>query len=127
MSDVPSDKQNLRAIIVGLFPWLANVVAVTSAKGRGLAIRAAGGLLHLAGGPSDPAVARVADLGDAGKFTAIGAALGYTGGDDTTQWVITALADTTTGIVTFTIVPGTGESGALVNKNVSGSEKVTCA
>ena len=54
--------QSLRRMLVQLFPWLPDLVLVAGAKGKGLAVRAAGGILHLAGGPSDPAVARVGDF-----------------------------------------------------------------
>jgi hypothetical protein len=69
MSVAPTAKQSLRRVIVGLFPWLPGVVAVAGAQGKGLAIRAAGGLLHLMGGPGDPAVHRVGDAGVAGSLT----------------------------------------------------------
>ncbi len=119
---VPSAKQSLADIVLQRFPWLAGVVYV----GKGLAIRAAGGLLHLAGGPGDAAVVRVGDLGTGGRFVTAGVAIGYTGADGATQWTITALANTTTGVVTFTITPVTGTSGAIVTKSTEGSAKVTC-
>lgn len=125
MADTPTAKQSLRRVIVGLFPWLPGVVAVAGAKGRGLAIRTASGLLHLAGGPDDPAVHRVNDLGSGGTFTTIGTALIYSGADGVTQWSITAVAGATP--VTWTIVPSTGTAGAVVTKATEGSEKVTCA
>ena len=124
---VPSLKQSLGAIIGRRFPWLLHVVTVAGAKGKGLAFRTASGLLHLAGGPDDPAVVRVGDAGTGGTFATAGVTLGYTGADGTTAWGITALANTTTGVVTFTIVPVTGTSGAIVTKGVEGSDKVTCA
>jgi hypothetical protein len=126
MSDAtPTPKQSLRGIITDLFPWLAGVVAVTGAAGKGLAIRAAGGLLHLAGGPDDPAVVRVGDLGNGGAFVAVPAGLNYLGADNTTAWQITG---TVSGApVVFAIVPVTGSGGAIVTKNTDGSEKVTCA
>ena len=122
----PTIKQSLAGIISKRFPWLLHVVTVAGTKGKGLAFRTASGLLHLAGGPDDPAVVRVGDLGTGGGFAG-GVTLAYTGADGTTAWGITALANTTTGVVTFTIVPVTGTSGAIVTKGVEGSGKVTCA
>lgn len=69
MSVAPTAKQSLRRVIVSLFPWLPGVVSVVGAKGKGLAIRTASGLLHLAGGPGDPAVHRVGDVGIAGSIS----------------------------------------------------------
>ena len=127
MSDaVPTPKQSLANIVLQRFPWLAGVVAVAGAKGKGLAIRTASGLLHLAGGPDDPAVHRVGDLGDGGKLTVAGLALGYEGADGSTKWSITAVANTSTGAVTFSLVPNAGDLGALVTKATKGSERVTC-
>ena len=124
---VPSLKQSLAGIIAKRFPWLLHVVTVAGTKGKGLAFRTASGLLHLAGGPDDPGVVRVGDLGAGGRFVTAGVAIGYTGADGSTQWTITGLANTTTGIVTFTITPVTGTSGAIVTKSTVGSDKVTCA
>ena len=48
----------LRQVILGLFPWLSGVRLGSTG---GLAVRAAGGTLHLQGDAGDPAVARVGD------------------------------------------------------------------
>ncbi len=124
MSDaVPTPKQSLRGIITELFPWLPGFVAVASAGGKGLAIRAAGGLLHLAGGPDDPAVHRKGD--------GIKAYLSIT----------TAMASPTQFTITPTdkngipsgppspIVLGTTATVIveLGGQSTEGSEKVTCA
>jgi hypothetical protein len=48
----------LRQVILSLFPWLSSVRLGTTG---GLAVRAAGGLLHLQGDAGDAGVARVGD------------------------------------------------------------------
>lgn len=121
----PTIKQSLADIVLQRWPWLAGVVTVAGSKGKGLAIRAASGLIHLMGGPDDPGVVRVGDAGTAGGFTAAGPSLTYVGPDGT-SWTITALANTGTGVVAWTIVPVTGTGGALVTESLEGSERVTC-
>ena len=69
---VPSLKQSLAGIISKRFPWLLHVVTVAGTKDKGLAFRTASGLLHLAGGPDDPAVVRVGDAGTAGNIVLVG-------------------------------------------------------
>ena len=101
------------------------IVAVGAGAAKGLAIRTASGLLHLAGGPDDPAVVRVGDAGTGGMFVAVPAGLNYLGADSATAWQITG---TVSGApVVFAIVPVTGTGGAIVTKSTEGSEKVTCA
>lgn len=131
MSDTPTGKQSLRRVVVGLFPWLAGVVAVVGAKGKGLAIRTASGLLHLAGGPEDPAVHRVGDVGVAGSLsiqifgpmstpsnTILVTYTPPSGAGDPQGFVITQLVTTADG-GPYTINFGT--------KATTGSEKVTSA
>lgn len=125
---IPTAKQSLRRVIAALFPWVEGFVAVAGAKGRGLAIRTASGLLHLAGGPSDPAVFRTGDLSDGGTFTAgvVPGQLTWTGPDGS-AWNITLTSATAGSPVVIAIVPVTGTGGKLVAKAGPGSEKVTCA
>lgn len=128
MSTMRTAKQNLRSIVVELFPWLPGVVAVASAKGKGLAIRTASGLLHLAGGPDDPAVHRVGDRGTAGAFTTGGAGVLVYTGPDGTAWTITFTSATPGSPVVIAILPGeVGTPGALTTQATTGSEKVTSA
>lgn len=129
---VLSEKQDMRGVIVKLFPWLAGFVAVASAKGKGLAIRAAGGLLHLAGGPEDPAVHRVGDIADGGTFAAASppATLIHVHPDGS-AWIITLTAGMVP--VTAVVAPAPGPvpapsttPGQIVATAATGSEKVTC-
>ncbi len=122
MSNVPTAKQSLRSVIVKLFPFLGGFVAVVGAKGKGLAIRAASGLLHLAGGPDDPAVARVNDLGTSGTIAATANTITIT---DAVGNVLTlAFAYVAPNIVITAVPPS--PPFKVVTKNETGSEKVTC-
>lgn len=126
MSDaVPTPKQSLANIVLQRFPWLAGVVAVAGAKGKGLAIRTASGLLHLAGGPDDPAVHRVGDLGTAGTVepTADGTGLKFTNANGDTVTIPIVYSG---GVVTVgpSVPPGAFK---LVTKAETGSDKVTSA
>lgn len=76
------------------------------------------------GASAERGVVRLDDLGDGGTWTAVGPSLTYTSPDGTTAWTITALADVVTGIVSWTIVPVTGNPGALVTKAIRASSKV---
>lgn len=130
---IPTAKRSMYGTIVGLFPWLAGFVSVVGAKGKGLAIRSASGLLHLAGGPSDPPVHRKGDAGTAGTIELLGAPGAGTG----FKW--TAPDGT---FVTFTfaftggavVVTGVDQLGpmtpaaphALPTKSTVGSDWVTC-
>ncbi len=122
---VPTVKQSLADIVLQRFPWLAGVVAVAGAKGKGLAIRTASGLLHLAGGPDDPAVHRVGDLGTAGtvEVSAGGTALKFTNANGDTWEVPIVYA---AGAVTVgpSVPPGAFK---LVTMAETGSDKVTSA
>ena len=69
-------------------------------------------------------VHRIGDGGTAGSFAAVLAALVYTSPDEQTRWAITGLADTVTGIVTFTVAPILGDAGALKTKALTGSSIV---
>ncbi len=123
MIPVPTIKQSLAAIIGERYPWLLHVVTVAGSKGRGLALRTASGLLHLAGGPDDPAVVRVGDAGTGGSLTASLAVLTYTSPDG----AITTFSFAVSGgavIITQAGVPG---DGAIATKATAGSAKVTCA
>lgn len=126
--NIPTAKQNMRRIIVQLFPWLPGLVDVAGAKGRGLAIRTASGLLHLAGGPDDPAVHRVGDKGTAGTVQAIPAGptadtLKFTNADGAVQTFRFTYA---AGAIVITPVP-TEPAFPLITRSTTGSEKVTCA
>lgn len=124
----PTIKQSLASIIGERFPWLLHVVTVAGAKGRGLALRTASGLLHLAGGPDDPGVHRVGDGGTAGGFTAgaVPGQLTYTGPDGT-SWNLTFQSASPGSPVVIALVPIEGSAGALTTKATEGSGKVTCA
>jgi len=126
--NAPTIKQSLADIIAKRFPWLLHVVEVASAQGRGLAIRAAGGLIHLAGGPDDPPVHRKGDGGTAGGFTAgaVPGQLTYTGPDGT-SWNLTFQSASAGAPVVIALVPIEGDGGALTTKSTEGSERVTCA
>ena len=101
---------------------------MVGAKGKGLAIRTASGLLHLAGGPGDPAVHRTGDPGVAGTLTITN----IPGGPPPTGVIITYVApDGTISTVTLTgtllqVAPDALPI-AIVTKAGPGSEKVTCA
>lgn len=118
-----SARQSMRRVIVGLFPWITGVVAVASAKGKGLAIRAAGGLLHLMGGPEDPAVHRVGDLGSAGRVEAVGNTVTFKDPSGNTIGALSFTSPDT--VITVTASPITGID--LITKATEGSQKVTCA
>jgi hypothetical protein len=123
---IPTAKQSIRRVIVSLFPWLPGVVDVAGAKGKGLAIRTASGLLHLAGGPSDPAVHRVGDLGHGGTFTSIVPGQLTWTGPDGSVWNITLQSAAPGSPVVIALIPVTGSVGKIVTKPVTGSEWVTC-
>ena len=78
-------------------------------------------LVALAGG--GPGVHRVGDTSDGGRFTAIGAALGYAGGppEAPVSWVLTAMAGATP--VTFALVPvlSPADVGRIVPVAATGS------
>lgn len=125
---IPTAKQSLRRVIETMFPWVKGFVVVAGAKGKGLAIRAASGVLHLAGGPSDPAVARVTDK--AGLCTvqitpsdASGTGLRFTNANGQTYDVPITFASGAV-VVGPGVPPGAFE---LVVQIKTGSEKVTCA
>lgn len=112
--------QSIRRVLVQLFPWLTDLVLAAGTKGQGLAIRAAGGLLHLAGGPTDPGVARVGD-GTGYLYAQIGTgnviALFYS----PTQAPNAAWTPVASGVAPTPTTPGTAISIQ------TGSGKVTCA
>lgn len=125
----PTDKQNLRGVIVGLFPWLTGVVAIAGAAGKGLVIRAASGILHLAGGPGDPAVFRTGDMGSAGRLevTAPGVVT-YYDPNNVARWTMALTSASPASPVGTVIAPLPGGSaGAMTIKAGDGSQKVTCA
>lgn len=121
---VPTPKQSLRSIVLGFFPWLAHVKAVVGAKGKGLALKTASGLLHLAGGPDDPAVHRVGDFGTAGTVepTLDGTGLKFTNAAGDSVTISITYAD---GAV---VVGPANPPGAfkMVTKAEKGSDRVTC-
>jgi hypothetical protein len=124
-----STRQSIRQIITSLFPWLTGIVTVQSAKGRGLAIRAAGALLHLAGGPDDPGVVRIGDTGSAGTLSlgdGLTSTLVYTPPDGTPVGILL-----TAGITPVVATIGANVPIAPITEittvNNTGSEKVTCA
>lgn len=124
----PTAKQSIRKVIVQLFPWLPGVVSVASDKGKGLAIRAAGGLLHLAGGPGDPAVHRVGDRGTAGTVQATppgpaSNSLTFINADGST---VTYSFAYTGGAIVITATP-IAEPFNIVTRATTGSAKVTSA
>ncbi len=121
---VPSLKQSLGAIIGRRFPWLLHVVTVAGAKGKGLAFRTASGLLHLAGGPDDPAVVRVGDAGTGGTFAAGIAPVTMTYTDP--AGVVTSFTMSVGASPVAVVIGGPG-LGAVTTKNTEGSDKVTCA
>lgn len=123
MISVPTIKQSLAAIIGERFPWLLHVVTVAGSKGRGLALRTASGLLHLAGGPDDPAVVRVGDAGTAGTIAAAGNVITITAADGSVLTLTFALAG---GAITVTAAPPSPPFN-LATRSTAGSEKVTCA
>lgn len=124
MSDVPTAKQNLRSIVLKLFPWLGGFVSVVGAKGKGLAIRTASGLLHLAGGPDDPAVHRVNDRGTAGtvEVTIDQTGLKFTNANGD-EWVVPITFVGSAVVVGPSVPLGPFQ---LITKATTGSEKVTC-
>ena len=120
---VPSLKQSLGAIIGRRFPWLLHVVTVAGAKGKGLAFRTASGLLHLAGGPDDPAVVRVGDAGAAGTVEVTGGtSLKFTNAAGET-WVVPIVLSGGA-VVVGPSVPPTPFN--LATKSTAGSDRVTC-
>lgn len=76
-------------------------------------------LVALAGGSLG--VVRVTDTGDAGRLTAIGAALGYTGGDGAVQWVLTGTAGATPVTWVLTPVSNPLDAGKLTTLATRGS------
>lgn len=120
--NVPTAKQSMRSIIVKLFPWIGGVVSVVGAKGKGLAIRTASGLLHLAGGPDDPAVHRVGDFGTAGSWSATANTLTHTAVDNSITTFTFAIVS---GAIAITKSPPTPLNQAT--KATTGSERVTCS
>jgi hypothetical protein len=131
---IPSAKQSIRSVVLGLFPWLSGVIAAVGPKGKGLAIRPAGGLLHLAGGPDDPGVVRVGDAGTAGTIEL----LGLPGAGTGFKWTApdgTFVSFTFAYVGSSVVVTGTDQLGpmtpatphALPTKSTVGSEKVTSA
>jgi len=120
---IPSAKQSIRSVVLGLFPWLSGVIAAVGPKGKGLAIRPAGGLLHLAGGPDDPGVVRVGDAGTAGTIAAAGNVITITNAAGETLTLTFALV---LGAITVTAVPSSPPFN-LATKSTAGSEKVTSA
>lgn len=125
MSDVPTAKQSMRSIIVKLFPWIGGVVSVVGAKGKGLAIRTASGLLHLAGGPDDPAVHRVGDRGTAGtvEVTVDQTGLVFKNANNE-EWRVTIAFVGGAVVVGPSVPPGPFQ---LITKATTGSERVTSA
>lgn len=124
---VPSLKQSLAGIISKRFPWLLHVVTVAGTKGKGLAFRTASGLLHLAGGPDDPAVVRVGDAGTAGNIVLVGPPGAGTGFQINSP-------DGSTITFSFALTGGAVVVSAtsllahqLPTKSTAGSDKVTCA
>jgi hypothetical protein len=116
---VPSAKQSLADIVLQRFPWLAGVVYV----GKGLAIRAAGGLLHLAGGPGDAAVVRVGDAGTGGTIEVVGGtSIKFTNAAGETLVIPFSFAGGA--VVVGPAVPPTPFN--LATKSTEGSAKVTC-
>ncbi len=123
MISVPTIKQSLAAIIGERFPWLLHVTTIAGAKGRGLVIKAAGGLIHLMGGPDDPGVVRVGDAGTAGTIAAAGNVITITAADGSVLTLTFALAG---GAITVTAAPPSPPFN-LATRSTAGSEKVTCA
>lgn len=128
----PTAKQSIRSVIVKMFPWLKDVVAVAGAKGKGLAIRTASGLLHLAGGPDDPGVHRVGDAGTAGTITVANTSMPAPPGFIIT-WVMPdgqTYTIVVVGLVTATMTgPPPNLTGPILvtTQATTGSEKVTSA
>ena len=125
--EAPTARQSIRRVLVGLFPWLPGLVAVAGQKGKGLAIRSASGLLHLAGGPEDPAVVRkLVDKGTAGTVGvpagSPGPVLQFTNGDGDTLALTFAIVG---GAITITAVPPEPKLN-LVVRMLEGSKWVTC-
>lgn len=126
-AEAPTAKQSIRRVLVGLFPWLPHFVAVAGQKGKGLAIRSASGLLHLAGGPEDPAVVRkLVDKGTAGTVGVPagppGPVLQFTNADGDTLVLTFAIV---AGAITITAVPPEPKLN-LVVRMLEGSKVVTC-
>lgn len=69
-------------------------------------------------------VVRRDDKGTGGSFLATGPTLTYHDPDGVPLWSLTGLADTVTGVVSWTIVPITGDPGALVTKSTEASNNV---
>lgn len=131
MSSVPADKVNIRTVIEQLFPWVAGFVAVAGAKGKNLAIRAAGGLIHLAGGPDDPAVHRVGDHGIAGTLVINVYGPASMSGPPSTVLLTYTPPDGAPQIVPVTGITTTTDAGPFqidfATKATEGSAKVTSA
>jgi len=79
-------------------------------------------LVALAGGALG--VVRVSDTGDAGRLTAVGAALGYTGGDGLVQWVLTGTAGATPVTWVMTPVSNPADVGRITTLATKGSSIV---
>ena len=133
MSDaIPTAKQNFRGIITGLFPWLTGFVAVGAGAAKGLAIRTASGLLHLAGGPDDPAAFRTGDKSggctvDTFPAGPAGTSLVFTNANGQTCTIPIVYA---AGVVTVgpaVLVPPTPAPFEFVEVAGAGSSKVTIA
>jgi hypothetical protein len=131
----PTIKQSLADLVSQRFPWLLHFVYVAGSKGKGLAIRAGGMLIHLAGGPDDPAVHRKGDGGTAGTIEILGAPGAGTGfkwtapnGVDFVSFsfafsggaVVVSIADQT-----GPLIPGVTHHD-LATKSTEGSDWVTC-
>lgn len=131
MSSVPADKVNIRTVIEQLFPWVAGFVAIAGAKGKNLAIRAAGGLIHLAGGPDDPAVHRVGDHSPAGSILINVYGPASMAGPPSTVLITYTDPDGVPQVVPVTGLTTTADAGpftiTLTAKAGEGSKKVTCA
>ncbi len=69
-------------------------------------------------------VIRLNDIGVAGTWIAAGPSLTHVGADGETVWSLQGTADTTTGIVTWAIVPVNGDAGIQFTKAVRGSNIV---
>jgi hypothetical protein len=66
----------------------------------------------------------VSDTGDAGRLTAVGAALGYTGGDGLVQWVLTGTAGATPVTWVMTPVSNPADVGRITTLATKGSSIV---
>ena len=69
-------------------------------------------------------VHRIDDTGTAGALAALGAALGYVGGDGAVQWVLTGTAGATPVTWTITPVSSPADAGKLTTRALTGSQVV---